>query len=323
LSDAEIVAITWFGHRRTENLCRRFGWTYRVIETRSRGVLRYLQLAPRTLAMLARRRPRVLVVQNPSLVLTALCVIFRPVLRYLLVVDAHNEAVRPFLFTSPPLLWISRMCLRRADVTIVTNDALAGDVKAAGGTPFVLPDPLPEPPAPGLFPGGTGTGFRVAVISTFAADEPLEDILRAASRFEGGAEFNVTGNLKRLPQGLREQAPGNVNFTGFLAEADYWALLRNCDAVIDLTLMPDCLVCGAYEAIAVRKPVIVTDSPAARGWFGDAAIYVSNDAASIEQGLRDVSARLEHWTSKVADAAPGIERAWDERRNALRSYLLR
>lgn len=322
MSNPEVAALTWFGHRRTESLCRRFGWTYWVIDTRSRGLIRYLRLAPRTILWLARKRPRVLVVQNPSLVLTTLCLLLRPVFRYRLVADAHNEAVQPFVFSSGPLLWISRLCLRRADVTIVTNEALAQVVRTVGGTPFVLPDPLPEPP-PGPVTGRSHAGFRVTVISTFAADEPLDEIVRAASRLEGVAEFSITGNLRRLRQSLRDQASANVKFTGFLAESDYWMLLKTCDLVIDLTLKPDCLVCGAYEAIAVRKPVILTDSTASRTWFGEAAIYVDNDADSIERAVRDVRERLEHWTSKVMVAAPDIERAWEERRNALRSYLLR
>jgi glycosyltransferase involved in cell wall biosynthesis len=322
LSDPEEVAITWFGHRRTENLCRRLGWTYQVIETRSRGVIRYLRLAPRTVAMIARRRPRVLVVQNPSLVLATLCVVAQPFFRYLLVVDAHNQAVQPFLFDNALLRWLSRLCLRRADLTIVTNDALARIVEAVGGTPFVLPDPLPEPP-PAQEVSASHAGFRVVVISTFSPDEPLEEILGAASRLGEAAQFSITGNVRRLPQSLRRKASDNVTFTGFLAEAEYWALLRDCDVVVDLSLMPDCLVCGAYEAIAVRKPVIVTDSVTSRAWFRDAAIYTSNDADSIERVLRDVRHRLQYWTSRVADATPDVERAWEERGAALRSYLSR
>jgi glycosyltransferase involved in cell wall biosynthesis len=321
LSDPEVIALSWFGHRRTESLCRRFGWTYWVIETRSRGLIRYLRLAPRTIVRLARKRPQILVVQNPSLVLTALCLVLRPFLRYRLVVDAHNEAVQPYVFSSGPLFWISRWCLRRANVTIVTNEALAQLVRAVGGTPFVLPDPLPAPPpAPAVTE--SHTGFRVVVISTFAADEPLAEILSAASRLEGVAEFSVTGNLRRLRQSLREQASSNVTFTGFLPESEYWTLLRTCDVAIDLTLKPDCLVCGAYEAVAVRRPVVLTDSAASRTWFGDAAIYVHNDADSIESALREVRDRLEYWTSRVAAAAPRIERAWEELQTALRSYLL-
>ena len=324
MSDSGVIALTWFGHRRTESLCKKLGWTYWVIETRSRGLIRYLRLAPRTIFMIAWRKPRILVVQNPSLVLTALCLMFRPIFRYRLVVDAHNEAVQPFLFTSLPLRWISRRCLRGADMTIVTNNALASHVTSAGGTAFVLPDPLPDPP-----PENAGaeahprTTFKAAVISTFSADEPLQEILRAASRLVGTVEFKVTGSLQRLPKALREQAPRNVTFTGFLPESEYWALLRSCDVVVDLTLMPDCLVCGAYEAIAVQRPVIVTDSAAAKSWFREAAIYVSNDAASIERVLLQVMDRREYWMAKVAASALEIERAWEERGAALRSYLRR
>lgn len=321
LSDQQAVAVTWFGHRRTENLCRRLGWTYCVIETPSRGIIRYLRLAPRTIAMIARTRPRVLVVQNPSLVLAMLCVMVRPYFKYRLVVDAHNEAVQPFLLKNELLRRLSRLCLRRADLTIVTNDALARIVDSVGGTPFVLPDPLPEPPQSREMVVSR-TGFGVVVISTFSADEPLEEILRAASRLGAAAKFSITGNLKRLPHGLRRQASANVTFTGYLAESEYWALLRSCDVVVDLSLMPDCLVCGAYEAIAVRRPVIVTDSVTSRMWFREAAIYTQNDADAIEKVLRDVRDRPQYWTSRVVDATPVIERAWEERGAALCAHLL-
>jgi glycosyltransferase involved in cell wall biosynthesis len=308
------MAITWFPHRRTENICARFGWPYVVLETSSRGLLRYIRLAPRTIIAVARSRPAILVVQNPSLVLAVLTTLLRPFFAFKLVVDAHNEAVQPYLSTSTVLRWLSKQCLRRADVTIVTNTALAEHVVRAGGRPFVLPDPLPQPP-PIDADDQVRAKLEVVVVSTFASDEPLEEILAAARQMTGVARFSVTGNLSRLPTGLRNQAPPNVVFTGFLPEQAYWTLLRHCDVVMDLTKMPDCLVCGAYEAIAVKKPVVLTDSEAARTWFGDAATYVGNDARQIGEALshflgNDATDR----ESRASRAITRIESAWEERR---------
>lgn len=304
-----VSALSWFRHRRTEELCRHFGWNSHVMETPLKGIPRYLVLAPRTLWMLLRLRPDVLLVQNPSLILTVLCVLLRPLFRYRLVVDAHNEAVTPYLFDKPSVRFAARQCLKRAAITIVTNTSLAQKVRAAGGNPFVLPDAIPRAPIAVVQPARTSP-FTVIVISTFAKDEPLACVFDAARELGELAAFKVTGNFRKMDPALRAQAPANVQFTGFLAETDYWMLLRDSGAVLDLTEMPDCLVCGAYEAVAVERPLILTDSTAARDWFGDAAVYVRNEAASVARAVRELAGNRATWDQRAQAARVRISNAW-------------
>ncbi len=303
------IALTWTAHRRTENLALRLGWEYVVIASARKGLRRYLQLLPRTARFLSGARPQILVAQNPSLVLAALCLLLRPFLRYRLVVDAHNEAVQPFLNTSAPLKALARWCLRRADLTIVTNENLAQVVSSAGGRPFVLPDPLPVAPEVRT-PDRPQGRFRAIVVSTFAPDEPLPEILEAARRLGGEFELLVTGRREKLPKSLAEAMPGNVTLTGFLPDPDYWGLLAGADVVVDLTHMPDCLVCGAYEAVAVHRPLILTRSSAAESWFGTAAAYVSNEPAEIAEALRAMRDRHSEWLVRSQAAAQQIDHKW-------------
>ncbi len=312
----KVVALSWFPHRRTEEICRYFGWTSLVLETHRRGMLRYAVLAPRTLWVLLSSRPDVLLVQNPSLILTVFCMLLRPLLRYRLVVDAHNEAVTPYLFDTAVVRFAARQCLKRAAVTVVTNESLAAIVSSAGGRPFVLPDAIPAPPA-GERGRHPARPLTVVVVATFAKDEPLACVFDAARELGDLASFHVTGNFRKLDPALRAQAPANVHFTGFLAEPDYWTLLRDSGAVLDLTEMPDCLVCGAYEAVAVERPVILTDSSAAREWFGDAAIYVHNDAASIAGAIRALAADLATYEALARAAKRRIGDNWRRRAAAL------
>ena len=86
------LALTWFEHRRTKELCAGLGIELVVLASALRGPLRYVALGGRTLALLARRRPQILLVQNPSLILAALAAAVRGVLGYRLIADAHNEA---------------------------------------------------------------------------------------------------------------------------------------------------------------------------------------------------------------------------------------
>src|SRR5262249_51694230 len=64
-----VRALTWLDHQRIRQLCAGLGLELEVMTTPHRGVVRYLLLSARTLALLWRCRPRVLLVQNPSLVL--------------------------------------------------------------------------------------------------------------------------------------------------------------------------------------------------------------------------------------------------------------
>ncbi len=110
----EPLFLTWFSHRRTTALCERLGLPLVELVSPSKGAKRYLALAWRTFWLLARRRPSVLLVQNPSLVLALWALILRPIFRYRLVQDAHNEAVEPYLHTSRTIVSITHRLLRSA-----------------------------------------------------------------------------------------------------------------------------------------------------------------------------------------------------------------
>lgn len=288
------LAVTWTDHRRTTELCAGLNIELFVYTTRLRGLLRYLVLGVRTLRLLVRRRPEVLLVQNPSLILAALALTLRPALRYRLVVDAHNEAVQPFSNRQPWILWLSRRVIRGADLTIVTNRFLAEQIVRRAGQPFVLPDRVPSPPSP---PADTlrkpfdvrADRFNVALVATFSADEPCAEVFAAVAGSD--IELYVTGDTRKLSGPALAAAADNVHFTGFLDDPSYWGLLRAADAVIDLSLKENCLVCGSYEALALGKPMLLSDSPASRELFGTSAVFTDNSTADIRRALGELRER--------------------------------
>jgi glycosyltransferase involved in cell wall biosynthesis len=288
----DVLGLTWFEHRRTRVLTAGLGVELAVVDTTHRGLRRYLLLTARTLRLLARRRPRILLVQNPSLVLSILTVLLRPFCSYRLVIDAHNEAVEPYENPQSWIRWLSRWVIRSAHLVIVTNRQLADAVQEQGGTAFVLPDKVPAPPSGAV--RRLGDRFSVVLIATFARDEPVAAIMEAVRGLD--LDLFVTGNTRKLGADLAAVAPPNVHFTGFLAEADYWSTLRAADAIVDLTLKADCLVCGAYEALALGKPLLLSRNTAGVELFGDAVEYTDNSAPDIRralQRLRAESAQLQ------------------------------
>jgi len=283
----KVLMLTWFGHRRTTGICAQLGIPLFVLESRRSGTMRIAALACRTLQLLRRQRPNVVIMQNPSLTGTILVSLLKSVFGFRLAVDAHNEAVQPYVNRSRAIRAMSHWAVRRADLTIVTNPGLAECVSEIGGNPFVLPDPIPEPPDTHSTPFDRQLEREsVLVIATGAPDEPLAEIA-ASARDLPGMTFRVTGKSAPVRAALGDDVPGNVELTGFVDERVYWALIENSDLVVDLTKMEDCLVCGAYEALAVTTPIVLSDNRASRALFGEIACLVPNDAEAISRGIRD------------------------------------
>lgn len=313
---ADAIFLTWFSHRRTTSIGRELGIPVIEIVTHLRHVFRYAELTVRTVAFLAKRRPPAIVAQSPSLVLVMLLLALRPIFRFRLIVDAHNESVVPFQHSSALFLRATAFCLRHADLTIVTNEELIPPVRAAGGRAFVLPDPLPSPPDP--IPGELFARPYWVVVCTFAPDEPLRQIFSAAAR-SAHLPVYVTGNDRRLSAELRASLPPNVHLTGYLSDGDYWSLLAHSSGIIDLTDMANCLVCGAYEAMAVGVPMILTDNSPTRRLFGHAAILVHNNEEEIFRALQRLA--LDPEASRGAEPARQYMRTWRQSASRLLEHL--
>lgn len=314
--------VSWNAHRRTTGLCAAWDVPLHVIQSQRKGLVRRIEQALRTLGLLRRSRPGVLFVQNPSLALTVLAMLGRGTFGYYLVVDAHNEGVRPFARRGRLVHWLTRRLLHGADATIVTNGALVKHVSAAGGRALVLPDRLPEPEFPQSNAAAGEDVPDVVVISSFMSDEPVAEILAAATMLPG-VRFAFTGDARRFHRRDRELPP-NVRLTGYLAENAFWGLLAQAPVICDLTLKPDCLVCGAYEALALAKPMVLSDNPATRELFGSAAVLTNNQAADIARAVRTA---IDQRDRLAANARALRERygapwhvqaatAWDEIRSA-------
>ena len=320
------LAVAWFPHRRFSSITSALSVPCVILQSKAARPIRYIFLSWKMMLLLLQKKPTVLLVQNPSIACATVAVLLRPFLGYLVVVDAHNEAILPFNYNLALVRHVALWLMRTADFTVVTNSHLANVVTAAGGHPFVLFDPIPVPP-PILDEQCEGAPLgksRVVVVSTYAPDEPLEEICFAARLLSmANVLITVTGrpNAQRLAE--MGDLPPNVSLAGYLSDSDYWKTLRSATVIVDLTRMPYCLVCGAYEAISVGKPLVLTDDPAGRELFGSAVVFSANQpesiAASVERaiqcadelGVRALSLRdalTKAWTSAAATLVDAASR---------------
>lgn len=288
------IWITWEKHRRSRVLSQHFEFELFEVISKKRGVLRYLDSIVKTTKILFSERPKVLIVQNPSMFLALWSVVCKIPFNYKLIVDRHtnfkfdnrkSKSAKWIMFR-----WISALTIKFSDVTIVTNRGLARIVRRIGGTPFVLPDKIPE------ISGGNETtesventvGDFIFFVCSFGNDEPVEDVVRAYEELPSKITLVVSGNwARKFSKAEIEGVSENVKFTGYITDSEFESLMSRSLGVVVLTKNEFTLNCGAYEALSLNKPLLLSNTLALRNYFKRVATFVDLDSKkSISQGLQ-------------------------------------
>ncbi len=282
----ETVWITWEKQRRNGELARALGailFEWPEIDAMRGRFAKYVRGGWRTVVVLVRIRPRVVFCQNPSIVLASLVLALRPFLRFRVVVDAHNSGLMPYDGQHAILTRLAVVVQRRADITIVSNEGLRRSVEANGGRPFVLPDRIPDL-GPVAAPTLAGR-YNILFVCSYAADEPYEAVFLAARLLPPDVVIYVTGNHRKAGVDPTD-APLNLKMTGFVTDEEYCGLLHAVDVVMDLTSREYCLVCGAYEAVSVGRPLILSNTETNRRYFNRGCVYTDHDPESIATAIK-------------------------------------
>jgi glycosyltransferase involved in cell wall biosynthesis len=310
--------ISWERHRRSRELARALDVPLVEIVSGGPRLWRSLSCAARTVGVLLRVRPTLLFVQNPSVQLAYLTGLMKPLLGYTLVVDRHSNF--DFDDTERGLFnHLSNDSIRRADLTIVTNDTIADLVERKGGRALVLQDLLPTlRPGPRALPEAKA---RIVYICSFLPDEPVLALLGAASRLGEEYRVYVTGKVSKAYRDRVRSAPPNVTFTGFLAEEDYASLLGAADLVVVLTTRVNTLLCGAYEGVSLGKPLVLSDQVVLREYFTRGVVLTENTPEGIEAAIRNAVRERDRLSAEMRDLIPALRSDWGTRFERLRKRL--
>ena len=323
------IWITWQEHRRSREIADWLGAHLIVMSSELPRPFKYVPLVARTIGVLALHRGDIVFCQNPSVVLAFVAVLLRRFVGIAVVVDRHSNfklhttdsrAIKWRVFH-----WLSRYSIRSADLTIVTNQYLADLVTMWGGTPFVMQDPIPSfngtvrPER-----GAASSKPTVTCVCTYADDEPIDEMLGAIADSRMEFNVNITGRpSRRVVELVRDLGlVDRVNLTGFLPRPEYLCLLATSDVVMVLTTLDHCLTCGAYEATALGRPMVLSDTIAIRGHFSRGAVYAKPKSESIRLALEYALGDRERLGVEVSLLRNELERHWQERRLALEELLL-
>ncbi|WP_341936712.1 glycosyltransferase [Marinimicrobium sp. C2-29] len=293
--------ITWEIQVRNRSMSRELGVPLFELITKRKGIVRYVELSLKTIGVISREKVKVLFVQNPSIVLSLLAVLVKPIFRLFVVVDAHNSGIHPLAGKSRILNRIAKIICRKSDIVIVTNPSLEIIVREVGGNPFVMPDPIPEFECD---PGDTSSVSEdyILFICTWSEDEPYEAVIEAARSLENEITIYVTGNYQnKLSYDEIQTMPKNVKLLGFVSSDEYIQVFKKAIAAIDLTTRENCLVCGAYEGISLGVPMIVSDDEEGRKIFTKGFYFTNNDAEGIATSIRDSISNNKRMREKIEE----------------------
>jgi len=280
--------IDWGLHARTHTLAQRLGIDLIEICIGGSRTLRYIRSMLQTHEVIRKKQPSVVIATNPSIVLGYLLLILRIVYGFRFISDAHYAGVQALMGGN-----IAQKVLdfhnTSADFVIVTNEGHARRLGSLGARTYVCPDPLPNIPKCDamlrLLPGRPAL-----LISSFDVDEPYEAVFEAFEPLQKhDYTLYVSGDYRKANIDL-SKFPW-VRFLGFIPDQDYYGYLRSCSLIIDLTNLEDCLVCGAYEALALEKPLILSHTTALRAYFGGACMFTENSVDAIRQCVQDAYQR--------------------------------
>jgi len=311
--------IEWGHHLRSETLSCRLGVTLEHISAEGGRLWRYIRSVRQTVASLADKRPEIVIATNPSIVLGLLLLLLRKWYGFKLISDAHYCGVKA---VNNSRLWQYFLDFHnaRVDVVIVTNANHARFVASLGTQAYICPDPLPVIPKAH---GYNGVAERsVLLICSFDVDEPYEAAFEAFSGLQqDGFTLYVSGNYKKARIDLSRFSW--VRFLGFLPSDEYYRYLLSVSVVMDLTTLDDCLLCGAYEALAAEKPLIVSRTTALEEYFGGGVVLTDNTSEAIGESVRLAYARRDELAQRARAWITQNNRHMDERIAGLHALMQR
>lgn len=301
------IWLTWERQTRNRSMAEKNSAAYCEFIYNGWRFTRYIALSLKTILFIINQKPDVIFFQNPSIVLSLICVFLKALKKDIRIIgDFHNCALE-----DGKLKTLNTYIARKCDLVIITNRFLVKRLEEMGGRPYVFPDPLPTLSESSTPYKNFNEKSYILFISSWAEDEPIENACRAFFKFRElvpNYSLIVTGKVKteRLTESPEKYSKNGILFAGFIPEDDYNWLVANALFSIDLTWRSDCMVCGAYESLAVQTPILISDNPPMKEYFHDSAIYTDNSIADIGKKMFDLYNSIDTQVDKIISQKANI-----------------
>lgn len=293
-------------------------WFYPIPKSgRVIKLLNYARLFLKSMRELRRVAPEVVWVQLPQVPALWAALAYRTLSTkpVKIVADCHNAQLRKPWSHFPFALW----SLKRCDAILVHNDTMLKQAET-NGWPMDKVLVIEDVPAVGKEQPPSGLALMhikapkpwIVFPGSFAADEPIEEVL-AAARIAPELTFIITGRPDKAKQNGHdiEALPSNVVLPGFLPVELFDDILREADVVIGLTREEGIQLSVCNEALGFGRPLVTSDTKILRELFGEAAVLVrTSKPADIAAGCRSALADAEIRAKKSRSLAAKRLDSW-------------
>ena len=305
LLGAELIAMPWSTRRNKWNL------PFRLPP----------QIA-RTLRVLLRRRPRIVICENTHPYGTLSGMIYCRLTGAHYALDCHNSTFQDPLWNRRVMLKLMRWLMSNAAAVIVHNDSIrryAIETLKMRGNFRVVRSPIPDYDVPA--PADLASPSVLAICS-YSKFEPVRPILNAA-RLTPEVYYYLTGDQTRAKPEVIGLAGPNVTFTGYVPNERFDQLLGGADVVMCLDRRDNLLQLAQHQAIGAHRPIVTTDIPTARGYLTQGAVFVQNTPESIAAGVREAIHRRDELREQIRALKPIRQREQAEQVASLLAELAR
>lgn len=288
---ADRVWISWNDQRRNIGLAAAVNAALYMTDRRSKRLWRLLNEFCKTWKIIKRDKPSICFTMNPSIFSSWWLSILAALYGFRLVTDLHTPNIESKGFKKKIFQLFFNSGIRNSDIVITTNDIYRRSIMPLNSNVVVVPDPLPALHVPqkddkNKYPPKDNK-MQVLFICSFDPDEPINEVLELDSKLDD-FDILVSGDWKKKFTSL--PTTSNIHFLGFIGNDEYDRLLLSVDGIMVLTKREGCLCCGAYEAFAVGKPLILSKTSAQQEFFGKAPIYTINSPTDILSALKKLKA---------------------------------
>jgi len=274
------IWITWHYSARSRNLAKYLDLPIFEIFIVNNIFLRHFKSSLWSVWVLITKRPKIIFLQL-SFLLLLICAIYKifSIGKVKIIADCHTKALRrkargPF----NKIFWpIKRFSFRKVILSVISNAGMISDIEELHKEYILLPDKIPEID----FEKNVNKNRANCVyVSSFAVDEPVDEIFELAKILNSKLDIYWTGKVAQSKI-KNKTLPDNLKLTGYISFNEYYNLIGNADCILALTNEPDCLQSGAYEALSVETPMVISDSIALRNYFQNSALYTNHDPEDI------------------------------------------
>jgi len=313
----KIVFLVWARHSiRASGISKRIGASLYFMTS---SKIKHGTLIVKTLQVLRKEKPSIIICQSPPISLAIVAMAYKYIIGYTskpkILIDIHSGAI-----SNPWSKRITKFIMKFAFINLVTNIELQKDlIENYNIESLVLEDPIPDLKNV-LLSSKDQTGaeiqdknaFSIAVISSFSDDEPLAAVFDAASKVSD-VDFFITGENTDADQRIFDLKPGNVSMTGYLDYGAYIRLLQTVDVIMDLTDDDNTMLAGAYESVALEKPLITSNWSPLRRYFNKGTIHINNSPSDIVEAITIARIKKEELSNQMHQLKIDKLKEWDDK----------